>query len=71
MAWQKANYLVAKMTKPRKPAARKPKPISPEIESLELDPDAWEKFERLVKAAARAGTRGEVHGSPRKTAKPK
>jgi hypothetical protein len=55
MAWQKANYLVAKMTKPRKPAARKPKPISPEIESLELDPDAWEKFEKLIKSASGMG----------------
>jgi hypothetical protein len=57
----------------KQPTLRKKiqKPISPEIESLDLDPDAWEKFERLVKAAAKAGTRGEVHGSPRKTAKPK
>jgi hypothetical protein len=53
MAWQKANYLAAEMTKPGKPTKRKPKPISPEIESLDLDPDAWEKFEKLVHNAAK------------------
>jgi hypothetical protein len=48
------------MTKPRKPVTRKPKPISPEIESLELDPDAWEKFESLIRKAAK--TPPQPHG---------
>jgi hypothetical protein len=34
---------------------RKPKPISPEVENLELVPDAWPKFEKLIKSAAKMG----------------
>ncbi len=35
---------------------KKPKPINKaEIEAIELVPDAWPKFEKLVKAAAKMG----------------
>jgi hypothetical protein len=33
----------------------KAKPTQEEIANLELDPDAWPKFEKLVKSAARMG----------------
>jgi hypothetical protein len=42
------------MKAPKK-AAKKPKPISPEVANLDLDPDAWPKFEKLVKSAAKMG----------------
>lgn len=34
---------------------RKPKPISPEVANLDLDPSAWPKFEKLIKSAAGMG----------------
>jgi hypothetical protein len=34
---------------------QKPKPSPAELEALELDPDAWPKFELLVKSAAKMG----------------
>jgi hypothetical protein len=33
----------------------KPKPIRPDVANLELNPDAWPKFERLIKTAAKMG----------------
>jgi hypothetical protein len=42
---------MAKTSKPK----RKPKPISPEVANLDLDPNAWSKFEKLVKSAAKMG----------------
>jgi hypothetical protein len=43
------------MTKAPKPKTKKPKPISPDVANLELDQDAWPKFEKLVKSAAKMG----------------
>jgi len=37
----------------QKTTAAKPKPISPEVAALDLDPDAWPKFEKLIKSAAK------------------
>lgn len=33
------------------------------IEGVELDPDAWAKFEKLVKSAAKMGPKPHVQGS--------
>ncbi len=33
----------------------KSKPIGLEVAKLDLDPDAWPKFEKLVKSAAKLG----------------
>lgn len=41
------------MPKPTK--VKKPKPISPSATDLDLDPDAWPKFEKLIKSAAKMG----------------
>jgi hypothetical protein len=43
------------MIKAPKPKTKKPKPISPEVANLELHPDAWGNFEKLVKSAAKMG----------------
>jgi hypothetical protein len=43
------------MAKPPAPKTKKPKPISPEVANLDLDPEAWPKFEKLVKSAAKLG----------------
>jgi len=43
------------MTKTRKTPSKKPKPISPEVANLDLDPGAWPKFEKLIKSAAKMG----------------
>jgi hypothetical protein len=43
------------MTKTPPKKVKKPKPISPEVANLELHPDAWGKFEKLVKSAAKLG----------------
>jgi hypothetical protein len=38
------------------PAPKKPKNVNKrEIEAVELVPDAWPKFEKLVKSAAKLG----------------
>jgi hypothetical protein len=41
------------------PPAKKPKakPHRPDTSNLDLDPDAWPKFENLVKAAAKLGSK--------------
>lgn len=44
---------MAKTTKRKAKAA--PKPIRPEVANLDLDPDAWPKFEKLIKSAAKMG----------------
>jgi len=38
-----------------KPKPAKRKPINPTEPDLELDPDAWPKFEALVRSAAKMG----------------
>jgi hypothetical protein len=32
----------------------KPKPLSPDLDKIELHPDGWDRFERTVKAAFQA-----------------
>jgi hypothetical protein len=54
--------LMAKTSKTKK---AKPKPISPEVANLELVPDAWPKFERLVKSAAKLGPKPHNERKPR------
>ena len=34
---------------------QKPKPVKPDAVDLDLDSDAWPKFEKLVKSAAKMG----------------
>lgn len=53
---------VLKKNPTKKPA---PKPIQPDVAKLDLDPDAWPKFEKLVKSAAKMGPK------PRNGEKPK
>ena len=36
---------------------KKPKPTVPDTSNLDLDPDAWPKFEKLIKSAAKMGPR--------------
>jgi hypothetical protein len=43
------------MAKRSRPTPKRPKPISPEVANVELHPDAWGKFEKLVKSAAKMG----------------
>jgi hypothetical protein len=43
------------MSKAPAKKALKAKPKQADIASLELDPDAWPKFEKLVKSAAKMG----------------
>jgi len=45
------------MTKPaaQKPKKAKPKSIESNVSTLDLDPDAWPKFEKLIKSAAKLG----------------
>jgi hypothetical protein len=50
------------MTKAPKPKKAKPKPISPEVANLDLNPDAWPKFEKLVKSAAKLGPKPRKPG---------
>jgi hypothetical protein len=46
-------------TKPRKPKA------APEPQPVELDPDAWPKFEALVKSAAKMGHKPHAPSRPK------
>lgn len=39
----------------KSPKGKRPKPIRIESEGLELDRDAWPKFEKLIKSAAKMG----------------
>jgi hypothetical protein len=43
------------MTKAPKPKKPKAMPKIGQFANLELDPDAWPKFEKLVKSAAKMG----------------
>jgi hypothetical protein len=44
------------MTKISKPKTKKPKSIQvPDEYEIELEPEAWEQFEKLVKQAAKMG----------------
>jgi hypothetical protein len=48
-----------KFARPQEASGRKPKPLSVnEIAELELNPDAWPKFENFVKAAKRSASNG-------------
>ena len=53
------------MAKIRKTPSKNPKPISPKVADLDLDPDAWPKFEKLIKSAAKMGPK--PHTSAKKT----
>lgn len=39
----------------KKPKKSKAKKVDTKIEDLDLDPDAWPKFEKLIKSAAKLG----------------
>jgi hypothetical protein len=54
------------MTKPPE-KTRKPNQKPTDKASLELDPNAWPKFEKLIKSAAKMGHK--PHTGTRKTAK--
>jgi hypothetical protein len=43
------------MPKPSAKKASKPKQAKPDMANLDLDPDAWPKFEKLIKSAAKMG----------------
>ena len=50
-----------------KPAPKKAKSVNKaEIEAVELVPDAWPKFEKLVKAAAKTGPQPHVQSRLKK-----
>jgi len=38
------------------PTKKPVKPIQPDVANLDLDPDAWPKFEKLINSAAKMGT---------------
>lgn len=54
--------------RPAKPKAAKRKAAKPTEPDLELDPDAWPKFEALVRSAAKMGHKPHAEPST-KTAK--
>ena len=43
------------MAKPPKKKTKKAKPAQVDTSNLDLDPDAWPKFEKLIKSAAKMG----------------
>jgi len=45
------------MKKSQAPQHKKAKPKAVDPSNLDLDPDAWGKFEKLVKSAAKMGPR--------------
>jgi hypothetical protein len=50
---------------PAKAKTKKTKPTTDEIASLDLDENAWPKFEKLVKSAAKMGAK--PHKGPKAT----
>jgi len=56
------------MTKAPKTKPQKVKPKPANTSNLDLDPDAWPKFEKLVKSAAKMGHKPHAtEKPPRKT----